>query len=173
MIDLSLKTFSLFTLIYLVQNNKVLLIKRHPSKNLLGSKIIGLGGKIEPNEDILTSAKREFLEETGLNLLDPIFKGTYTWIDNDFIGISYLIVATRYKGKLLQKSEEGELAWYDIDNLNTLDDFADYQNDFILEILKNKNYFYSSLSLWNGDKLISYLDSKEYFLNREKQKYNA
>lgn len=138
-------------------------MKRNSSKKLLASKLVGLGGKIEKDEDILTSAKREFLEETGLELLNPIFKGTYTWIDNNFIGISHLIVSKEYKGRLLEESSEGILAWYKINELDDLQDLAAYQKNFLPEILKTDNYVYTGIGIFDNDTLITYTDTKEYF----------
>lgn len=152
-----------FTLIYLIQDDQVLLMKRHASKKLLGSKLLGLGGKVEKNEDLLTSAKREFFEETGLKLKDPILKGTYTWIDNDFIGISHLIVASKYDGELKAESEEGTLAWYEIDKLYDLKDLAEYQKNFLPQILQSENYLYTGIGIFDNDKLVSYTDTKSYF----------
>src|SRR3989344_559293 len=156
MIDLTSRSINPFTLIYLINEDKVLLMKRNPSKKLLASKLVGLGGKVEKGESILASAKREFLEETGLELLNPIFKGTYTWIDNNFIGISHLIVSKNYTGKLLEESPEGTLAWYDIDDLYKLQDLAHYQKNFLPEILRQDNYFYTGIVIFDNDNLISY-----------------
>lgn len=167
--DLSSLQINPFTLIYLIKDKKVLLIKRLPTKKLLGGKILGLGGKIEPGEDILDSARREFLEETGLKLLNPVFKGTYTWIDGDFIGISHLIVATKYTGKILMKSAEGELKWYGVDEINSLEDLADYQKKFLPDILNQDITHYTCIEIFNNDGSASHADSKNYFLNRDKE----
>lgn len=166
--DLSRKHINPFTLIYLVCDNKVLLLKRLSTKKLLGGKIIGLGGKIELGEDVLESAKREFSEETGLELLNPNLKGTYTWIDNNFIGISHLIVATKYTGELIKEGNEGHIEWYDIDKLNTLENLAVYQKNFLPHILTQEYYHYTGIGIFNDDELISYTDTKGYFTSRNK-----
>jgi 8-oxo-dGTP pyrophosphatase MutT (NUDIX family) len=48
------------TLIYLINNGKVLLLKRHNNKSIFSGQILGLNGKLEPKEDLIASAQREF-----------------------------------------------------------------------------------------------------------------
>lgn len=163
MTKLSEKEIIRFTLIYLIKGKKVLLIKRSANKRLLPNKLVGLGGKIEENENLYDSAKREFYEETGLKIKDPSFRGSYIWVDNDLIGISHLIVASKFSGILQRNNVEGELGWYDIKNVDSLADLASYQINFLPDILLNENYFYSGIGIFNKDKLLDYKDSNQSF----------
>ena len=54
------------TAIFLRREDSYLLLKGAPTKRLWANKYNGLGGHVERGEDILTAAKRELLEETGL-----------------------------------------------------------------------------------------------------------
>lgn len=41
------------------------------------------GGKVEPKETVKAAAIREYGEETGIQIRDPIIKGIYTFLIED------------------------------------------------------------------------------------------
>ncbi len=54
------------TAIFIRRGDEYLLIKGAPTKRLWAGKYNGIGGHVERGEDVLSSAKRELLEETNL-----------------------------------------------------------------------------------------------------------
>jgi 8-oxo-dGTP diphosphatase len=74
----------------------------------------GLGGKVESNEDIVTSARRELTEEAQLEPLDLTLRGTISWPGfgpngEDWFGFVFL--ATEWVGHVPSENEEGPLEW--------------------------------------------------------------
>ena len=54
------------TAIFLRREGSYLLLKGAPTKRLWANQYNGLGGHVERGEDVLSAAKRELFEETGL-----------------------------------------------------------------------------------------------------------
>ena len=63
------------TAIFIRRADEYLLIKGAPTKRLWAGKYNGIGGHVERGENILFSAQRKWLEETGLlvDLCQPAF----------------------------------------------------------------------------------------------------
>jgi 8-oxo-dGTP diphosphatase len=111
----------LATLGYLVQDNRVLLVCRNKraTDTHLG-KYNGLGGKLEPLEDIVSGLRREFLEEAGIELGDVELRGTINWSGfgkqgEDWFGFVFL--ARGYAGTIAPDNPEGTLEWIEISRL--------------------------------------------------------
>jgi len=86
-------------------------------------KFNGLGGKMEPDEDIAACMRREIREESGLRCHEMILRGTVNWQGfgrngEDWFGFIFLI--TRFEGTPWRQNEEGELGWYPLEDIDTL-----------------------------------------------------
>jgi 8-oxo-dGTP diphosphatase len=86
-------------------------------------KFNGLGGKMEPGEDIVSCLKREIMEEAGITARDIVLRGTVNWNGfgvegEDWFGFIFLV--KKYSGTPYPDNSEGELLWKEVDQLNTL-----------------------------------------------------
>ena len=86
-------------------------------------KYNGLGGKIEPDEDVLAGMRREILEEAGIECDALTLRGTISWPGfgkhgEDWLG--FLFVVTAFTGTPLERNPEGALEWVASDRLHEL-----------------------------------------------------
>ncbi len=156
------KNIKQFSLIYLKNNDQLLFLERKVTKGIVkAGQLLGLGGKIEVGEDLFLSAKREFKEESGLSLENLFFKGNFVLVqkNSDAIGMIYLFVATEYSGELITSNREGELVWYDIKDLENLNNLAEHQKLFLEKILEEESSIYSGIGVYDDAQLISYSES--------------
>jgi 8-oxo-dGTP diphosphatase len=97
---------------------QVLLIHRNrrPSDPHYG-KYNGLGGKLDPGEDVVTCIRREIREESGLECDDLLLRGTVSWPGfgkqgEDWFGFIFRI--DRFHGVPFAGNAEGDLEWIDV-----------------------------------------------------------
>lgn len=104
--------YSIFTNIYLLDNDKIFFLHRGADKAVWPDALLGVGGKVEPGEELHDAAIREFQEEAGATPTDLKLVGTLSWLDDaDQNGINYIFVATKYSGELLASCDEGNFEW--------------------------------------------------------------
>lgn len=101
----------MYTMCMVADGDQILLIKRPDYKGFPG--YLAPGGKVEFPESITDAAKREVLEETGLDVKNIIFKGWDEYV-NPQMNVRYMVfnyLADSFEGRLLADPPEGELQW--------------------------------------------------------------
>lgn len=113
----------LATLGYVISSDgkKTLLIHRNTrdDDHHLG-KYNGLGGKLEPGEDIVAGLKREIREEAGIECDDIKLRGTVSWPGfgqqgEDWFGFIFRI--DHFSGTPFTDNPEGTLSWIPVNQI--------------------------------------------------------
>ncbi len=129
-----------------IQNNKILLIKRKKGQfvNLLAIP----GGKIEKNEHLKSAVKRELKEEAQITADFEEYLGCVSeiLIENNEVKANFILHLCKLKPKTnkILNSDEGDVNWYNLSSLNSIKDQiipSDFKmiENFVLN--KTKNYF--------------------------------
>jgi len=105
------------TLIFLTRGDAVLLLKGAPTKRIWANKYNGVGGHVECGEDVLSSAKRELDEETGLSAALRLM-GTLQVDVEPKMGICVYVLTGECLSGEPRPSEEGTLFWLPFDKLD-------------------------------------------------------
>ena len=83
-------------------------------------KYNGLGGKMHPDEDVVTCMRREIREEAGIECEEMLLRGTINWTGfgphgEDWLGFIFRI--ERFRGTPFERNPEGALAWHPVDRI--------------------------------------------------------
>lgn len=103
---------------------QVLLLHRNarPDDQHLG-KYNGLGGKMQPDEDVRSCMIREIEEEAGIICQEMSLRGTVNWPGFGRDGESwfgFIFLITAFFGVPKTRCEEGELAWHHLEEIGNL-----------------------------------------------------
>jgi 8-oxo-dGTP diphosphatase len=111
-------------LIFVTRGTRVLLLRGSPNKRLWPDRYNGLGGHVEPGDDILSAARRELLEESGLTA-NLRLCGTVAVETGDNPGIGMYVFTGDCPEGEPQSSTEGMLEWVEWDAIPSLPSVED------------------------------------------------
>ena len=140
------------TLCYIEREGRYLMLHRvKKDGDLNRDKWIGVGGKFEAGESPEDCVLREALEETGLTLIRPEYRGIVTFVSEEW-GTEYmhLFWADRFTGTL-KDCDEGVLEWVPRETMKAL---PQWEGDKIfLRLLEERVPFFSLKLCYAGDRL--------------------
>ena len=144
------------TICYIERDGKYLMLHRVKKVNDENKdKWIGIGGRIEETESPFDCVRREVLEETGLQLTKPRYRGIITFVSDEYgTQFMHLFTDSSAIGEPISDCTEGELAWVDKKDLGYLNL---WEGDMIfLRLLDTEDRFFSLKLVYKGNTLISH-----------------
>ena len=144
------------TLCYIEKDGAYLMLHRVKKKNDVNKdKWIGIGGKFELAETPHECARREILEEVGVEVPNMRYRGIVTFVLNsDFVEYMHLFTSDGYVGKLKEDCDEGNLEWVKKEDVRSL---PIWEGDKIFfDLLDSEDRFFSLKLVYQGDTLIEH-----------------
>lgn len=134
--------------------SRVLMIHRNarPDDAHFG-KFNGLGGKLEPGEDIVAGMEREVREEAGIDCEELCLAGTISWPGfgkhgEDWFGFIFRV--DRFRGEPCTTNPEGSLEWIAVDRVLSLPLWEGDRHFLPLVFARAKTQFHGVMPYRNG-----------------------
>jgi 8-oxo-dGTP diphosphatase len=111
------------TAVYILSQDRRRVLLMHRNKwedDIHFGKYLSLGGHVDDGEDILTCARREVFEESGLTVSDLNLRGTMIWTGfgaKRLDLLCFIFRADSYTGTPHGGNDEGTLEWVPVDDL--------------------------------------------------------
>ncbi len=110
------------TLVFVLHEDAVLMMKRAPHRRVFPNQYNGLGGHLERGEDPAAGALREIVEESGLRVHSLRLRSLHNIDTGAETGIILFVYTAISEGRALQQDGvEGQLQWIPRERLGELD----------------------------------------------------
>jgi 8-oxo-dGTP diphosphatase len=139
-------------------NKQTLLLHRNKRRDdHYFGKYIGLGGKLEPNENVISGLKREIFEESGLVCQKLVLCGTINWLDvnkkkESWFGFIFRVDS--YTGTPHLDNHEGTLTW--VPKKNVFDLPMNNGDSYFLPMVFGASQQFHGVMLRENGKVISW-----------------
>jgi 8-oxo-dGTP diphosphatase len=101
-------------LCFITHGDELLLLRGGPHKRAWAGRYNGVGGHLEPGEDVRSALLREVKEETGLDVEDVRLRGVvHVDLDEPTVGVLFFVFTAAAADKQVMPSNEGSLEWFD------------------------------------------------------------
>lgn len=109
-------------LCFITHGDDILLLRGAPDKRLWANRYNGIGGHLEPGEDIYSAARREIQEEAGIAITELRLRGVISVApEENEPGVLLFVFTARALSRDVQPSAEGQPVWIPRDQVGTLD----------------------------------------------------
>lgn len=137
---------------YIEQQDSYLLLHKNRKKDYNFDKWLGVGGKFLEGESPFDCVCREVLEETGLTLKNPQYRGIVTFVSDKWESEQmHLFTCADFSGEL-RECDEGELRFVKKDKVLEL---PHWEGDKIfLDLLIKNTPFFSLKLCYEGENLV-------------------
>ncbi len=106
------------TLCFVRHGNDVLLLLGGPHKRIWAGRYNGVGGHIEPGEDVYAATLREVAEETGLAVREVRLRGVvHADAGDPAVGILFFVFTAAADSGETAPCPDGTLEWWPVDQL--------------------------------------------------------
>ncbi|MBC7227345.1 MAG: NUDIX domain-containing protein, partial [Thermoflexales bacterium] len=113
-------------LCFITHGDDVLLLRGAPDKRLWANRYNGIGGHVEPGEDVYSAARREIQEEAGIPITELRLRGVISVApDGEDPGILLFVFTARALSRDVHASAEGQPVWIPRSQIGTLDAVED------------------------------------------------
>jgi 8-oxo-dGTP diphosphatase len=136
------------------KDGKVLMLRK-PSRGFWALP----GGKMEPKETVKEAVVREYLEETGIRIKDPVLKSISTFLVDEGNGVHewmmFTFLAKDGEGQTKETTDEGILQWQPVQEIGNLP-MAEGDRFIIRHALNGNEIMYNSFHYSSDYRLLSY-----------------